>query len=604
MEMILAKDKMIRIFTVYLYTTLILLLSCRKTNDFVAPTKPNEQQVTLRLLMPQQGGKMSTYAIGEVNQNSIYTLDVLAFKVADDGREHYAYHKRAVLLSPNEEATAVNFHVDLPKSTDNFRFVLVANAAAQLQTALSGLAANAEKETLLSRIEYSISTKWNAASPASFTPLPMWGESVVVAGINSNTQKFSVAMLRSLAAIDVKVSASDFVMTQVYVYNMANKGRVSPIPANYRTDEHRVTAPSIPTGTLRLAAQQYTPGPGGLAGEIFLFESQAPTNTGEPTATALVIAGKYAGSNTVTYYRVELTDNQDKLLPILRNHRYVVDITKVHGAGLSTPDQASTSKPLDMTVQVTDWTNADLSEGNMPLQYLRVSTTKAELSGFQGEMTFTVWTNAPTVNLVLPNWLLNLETDRLGDKITYRFFVNENNSAIAKRTAKINVQVGRLTGTVNVTQGAKPIDLGPGYNFYVFARDLNETVFFWYIAANVEKGNISLLDASLTQKTGEPYPLSCVAKLGPGARLPTIQELRQLIPNDQAEHDAVNAAIKALGGNPMPVDINSLTYFLSSTSESLNTFKGIYGKTRLDFTMAKFPTNGLANLIGRCVLSK
>lgn len=159
------------------------------------------------------------------------------------------------MLCPNDNATTVDFHVDLLKSTDKFRFVLIANAAAQLQTALNGLPANAEKETLMSRIEYRVSTRWNAISSANFTPLPMWGESETIDGIDNNTQKFSVNMLRSLAAIDVKVTDNDFIMTKVYVYNMPGKGRIAPVAGNYNAAEYKVTAPSIPAGTNKLTAQ-------------------------------------------------------------------------------------------------------------------------------------------------------------------------------------------------------------------------------------------------------------------------------------------------------------------------------------------------------------
>ncbi|KAF5281381.1 hypothetical protein FQR65_LT14719 [Abscondita terminalis] len=183
---------------------LTTLAGCKKTGIPEEETKPGEQQVTLRLVLPQSGNKAGTYAISQVDQNSIHSLDVLAFRVAADGKEYYAYHKKAVLLRPNDNATTVDFHVDLLKSTDKFRFVLIANAAAQLQTALNGLPANAEKETLMSRID-------------------------------------------------------------------------------------------IPTGTNKLAAQEYTAVTNTLAGEIFLFESPAAASTGDPNATGLVIAGKYAG---------------------------------------------------------------------------------------------------------------------------------------------------------------------------------------------------------------------------------------------------------------------------------------------------------------------
>ncbi len=575
-----------RIFLVICLLGLIMLLSCRKTNDFGTQTKPNEQQVTLRLLMPQQSGKISTYAINEVNQNSIYTLDVLAFKVADDGKEHYAYHKRAVLLAPNEEATAVNFHVDLLKSTDNFRFVLIANAAAQLQTALNGLPTNAEKETLLGRIEYGITTKWNAASSANFTPLPMWGESVIVAGINNHTQRFSVAMLRSLAAIDVEVTANDFEMTQVYVFNMSNKGRVVPVPANYSAAGSSVTAPSVPANTGSFAYQLYASGSKALTGEIFLFESKAPANTGDSQATALVIAGKYAGSSTVTYYRVEMEDNRGNLLSILRNHRYVVDITKVHGAGFLTLGQAWASKQVVMTAEITKWNEVAVAEGNPGQYYLKLNVDNPKISGLPNKFILEVSTNAPGLQLTdLPDWITIDGQSTSGDKTSYTMKAAKNMTT-KRRDKKISVKVANLTRKVNLTQYSGFIDLGTDFDVCIYPIDLYSPFPppSWFYRANVQYENYSPLDASLVQKTGAPYPESC-AELGPGYRLPTITELEQLIPDDEYERKAINNLISQKGGAVLFMTITGSPDYSVWSSTTVpnetnpaNTNKRFYGR--------------------------
>ncbi|EEI91709.1 hypothetical protein HMPREF0765_2656 [Sphingobacterium spiritivorum ATCC 33300] len=591
---------------------LTTLSGCKKIDIPNKETKPDEQQVTLRLLMPQNSSNLGTYAISEIDQNSIHGLDVLAFRVADDGKEYYAYHKKAVLLRPGDNATTIDFHVDLLKSTDKFRFVLIANAATQLQTALNGLAANAEKETLMTRMEYGVTTKWNAGSSGNFTPLPMWGESMMIDGINNNTQKFSVNMLRSLAAIDVKVTANDFVMTQVYVYNMSGKGLIAPVGGNYDAAEYKVKAPSIPAGTNKLVAQPYTSATNTLAGEIFLFESTAPGNTGDSNATGLVIAGKYAGSSDITYYRVELTDDQQKLLPVLRNHRYAIDITKVHAAGFSSQALAWASKPVNMTATVTAWNETSVADANIPaVQYLKVAIPKVELSGLQGQTTFTIWTNAPTpaVNLDLPTWLVKLDEDRDGDKITYSFHVDENNSATAVRSSTIGVRVGSIIGKLEVKQGARPIDLGSGFGFYVFAGDVPDAG-FWYKVANVEKSISSPLDASLTQKSGDPYPESCVAIWGQGARLPTFTELRQLMPTDANARKEIYKTISDAGGTALLDNAIDLWIYMSSSARPFyaDQYRAIKagGAAEENFYSKSGGWNNqwYGNSRGRCVLSK
>ncbi|WP_293913664.1 MULTISPECIES: hypothetical protein [unclassified Sphingobacterium] len=599
------KQRFFLIISILFITT---LSACKKINSPEEINKADEQQVTLRLLLPQESDKASTYAISEMDQNTINTLDILAFKVADDGKEYYAYRKKGVLLRPNPTASEVNFHVDLLKSDDKYRFVLIANATAQLQTIPEKATTNIEKESLLGGISYTITAGWNASSPTNFTPLPMWGESMVMNGIDNNTPGFNVSMLRSLAAIDIQLSAADFVMEQVYVYNTPNKGRVTPLSANYDAASRTVTSPSLVAGTAVLTPVQYTSGVTALSNSIFLFESAAAQNIGQSTAVGLVIAGKYGGSTTTTYYRIDLADEQDKPFPILRNHRYTINISKVHGDGFGAKETAWSSKPVNMSTTIIPWNESSLSETGTTINYLKVSTTKAELTGFSGELDFSIWTDAPAaITLELPAWVSKLDEIRQGDRIDYKLHFMQNPSPTAKRNAVINAKLGRLTREVNITQGIRPTDIGPEFDFYLFKKhNLNVENGIWYLSANVEKYNYSFEDASLTQKTGEPYKESCVAIYGKGARLPTIQELRQLVPENEQQRNAVNAKISSAGGDPLYSSGNSTLIFFSSSTVPYDNkyFRGI-DKTGTEINIfLKFPQVGRVYMSPRCVLSK
>ncbi|MGJ1419129.1 hypothetical protein ACR79T_05855 [Sphingobacterium spiritivorum] len=585
------------------------LAGCKKIEPPETETNTDEQEVILRLMMPQNN-RLSTYAIDDVDQNTIHTLDVLAFRVGDDGKEIYDYRRKGVLLRPNPGATEVNFYANLLKSEDNYRFVLLANAATPLQNALSGLPANAEKETLMNRLTHSITNKWNASSAANFTPLPMWGESSVIHGISNSTQGFSVSMLRSLAAIDVTVSAEDFVMTGVRVYNHPDKGRVAPLAAHYDAGNSKVTATSIPAGTGLLPKPDFynANNENAVRNEIFLFERDAAANTGGSTATALLIKGKYAGSNTETYYRIDLTDDNGKLMPLLRNHRYSIDITTVHGPGFAEETQAWNSRPMGMTATVTPWNEVTMAGGNSPQYYLKVSITQAEVKGLEGNLTFDVTTNAPNVTLKLPAWLNILERNEVGEKITYKLKINQNPNTMGLRSGKINVNVGRLTRVINIVQGGRPVNLGNNYSFYVFAKNIrnsDNSIPSWYALSNVQNGFFSPLDASQTQKPGTPYASSCVARLGPGARVPTYDELDQLMPVGNSNRDIVNAALSAAGADPMPYNYpggGTIPFYVSSTASGNGSqFRLIWHDgTRQYYSK----TSSSGNYEARCVLSK
>ncbi|QQS97093.1 BACON domain-containing protein [Sphingobacterium spiritivorum] len=562
---------MISRFDILIYIFILITLSgCKKIDSPEQESNSGEQQVTLRLLMPQSDNKAGTYAISEADQNSIHSLDVLAFRIADDGKEYYAYHKQAVLLRPGDNAAAVDFHVDLLKSTDKFRFVLIANAATQLQTALSGLPVNTEKETLMSRMEYGIMTKWNAGSSGNFTPLPMWGESMMIDGINNNTQKFSVSMLRSLAAIDIKVTADNFVMTQVYVYNMSGKGRIAPVAGNYDAAEYKVKAPSIPAGTNRLTAQEYTSGTTGLAGEIFLFESTAPGNTGDSNATGLVIAGKYAGSSDITYYRVELTDDQQKLLPVLRNHRYAIDITKVHAAGFSSQALAWASKPVSMSATVTAWNEVSVSDSNIGApQFLKLSMDSVTIKRSAQTLLLEVRTNDLSAMTLtdIPNWI-TVTRQNDAEKATFTLKIPTYTSPLRVRVAKLAVNAGRIKKIITIIQSPPPIDIG--LPFLVSGSNLSGEKIPWYKRANVEYGVYVNSDASQTQKPGTPYPESCAA-LGAGYRLPTYNELIQLVPpTSPSERQNIDYQLGIKGG----LAINNASYITAYLSSSTSSYQG------------------------------
>ena len=597
------------------------LSGCKKIDLPTEETKPGEQQVTLRLVLPQSNNKAGTYAISAVDQNSIQGLDVLAFRVTDNGKEYYAYHRQAVLLRPDQGGTAVDFHVDLLKSTDKFRFVLIANAEAKVKSALSGLSANAEKETVMSRIEYGITTKWNAGSLGNFTPLPMWGESITVDGINNNTQKFSVNMLRSMAAIDVQVTANDFVMTEVLVYNQSNKGRMAPSPQYYDGGERIVTAPSIPAGTNRLATQRYT-ATNTLAGEIFLFESAAATSIGDPNATGLVIAGKYAGSTVVTYYRLELTDSLGNLTPVLRNHRYVVNITKVHSPGFTGETQAWASKPMGMTASVTAWSEISTSETSVhPVYYLEVSDDQRDLGGFEYEFPFSVRTNLPGGHTLegIPSGLQITNTQIVDDKTIYTFKVSANpnyNNSWRRLQFTVNATMANgkpIEKKIVMRQHGKPVDIG--FSFLVSAENVNRLfmVDSWFHMANVTYGDFS---PSAPQKTGIPYPQSCAA-FGPRYRLPTLGELQSLAPNNNDTRRYINAELLSRGASRMYTTFPGYSAFVSSTSAGGQNFSTMSvqngtvggtnqsedGKINGNPAVSKLGPFGI-NYLMRCVASK
>jgi hypothetical protein len=158
----------------------------------------------------------------------------------------------------------------------------------------------------------------------------MWGESDEIEGISAQTEIPDIKLVRSLARIDISVSEdalSNFLIESVYVYHSNNQALIAPAPANFDRIASEVTAPSIPGGATALPVQEYALPVPGLSFDrgIYVFETEANT-------TFLVIGGSYNGGAT-TYYQADFTDTGDMPVPLLRNNKYTVNITRVEHPG-------------------------------------------------------------------------------------------------------------------------------------------------------------------------------------------------------------------------------------------------------------------------------
>jgi len=78
--------------------------------------------------------------------------------------------------------------------------------------------------------------------------------------------------------------------------------------------------------------------------------------------TRLVVGGFYKGNTKETYYPLDFVgkDENDRsyLLDVMRNHKYIIEVTGVNGAGWETPDEAAGSASVNMDYNVIDWNDS------------------------------------------------------------------------------------------------------------------------------------------------------------------------------------------------------------------------------------------------------
>ncbi|MDR1883672.1 MAG: hypothetical protein LBR26_12950 [Prevotella sp.] len=474
--------------------------SCRNTDeefvpDDVLPPVPEgyvRMQITVPGLVP-----VSTYALSSVDETNVSTVGVLVFKDGPNANDD-TYLCYAAVTEPSKitgTGSTKTFDVDLRAAgniTDAYVMV-VANASVDT----TGFAASRPtKETVMASMTFASSGKWHVAktNDTDFTPLPMWGMTASPVSLAGASSIPSISLLRSVARIDVGIKfpenpvdgtetaaglGSTFTLEEVYLYNSLNKGSVAPYSGYYSGTT--VTEPSIPTspapGINNLPVPSYLSSNGtadgfsadkfSCTGAIYMAEHAAGSDATLSTNPYLVVGGKYNGSGTVTYYRLDFVSGSypsQTFLPVLRNHRYRFNITGVSGPGYTSADLASTglasTKPVNLTydLSATDESLTSyvydgqyalgVSQDNYTLDNtartgitLQVSTTYEK--GYTAVSSNTSW-------LVITGGASTSDANSPGSPTTLTFRVDANTGG--QREGTITITSGRLTKVITVTQ--------------------------------------------------------------------------------------------------------------------------------------------------------
>ena len=220
----------------------------------------------------------------------------------------------------------------------------------------------------------------------------MWGKAnEALPNISSN--KITIPMIRAVARVDIGVGIKTaagvggvdgtwngldkdgniipFVLNTIHVYRPNTAYAYMPFLASYydvlnkKVTQHSAIGANSAGNVTSL---EYTVTNGFSQKEIYIAESDVLMNgTGALTDAnytkrcAIVVGGFYNGVATSTYYRIDFNDNGTprKLIDVLRNHRYGMNIVSVSGVGYPTADEAYNSVTTGMNVEVIDWTHAN-----------------------------------------------------------------------------------------------------------------------------------------------------------------------------------------------------------------------------------------------------
>ena len=340
-------------------------------------------------------------------------------------------------------------------SGDTSTFVMLANVTRSANTDADGLAGKTREE-VMQLFTFSMPDKgiWKDGE------LPMWGASDPVRVDHSAgavPKLGTVYLVRAVARVDVGLNLSNIsegastfdekaggiegiTLTKVFFYNTNTTGRVSPFENGIYWDEanRKAKQPSIPdpapavTGKIDRTSSI-------VDEKILLREVYVPEAVNVPTAATQGGNGETLPENNTenylkrpyivvgltgadksrpdkeTFFRIDYlkrtgaeADATYEYLPLLRNHRYLVNIKAVGGPGFDTEEDARKGPAANIMYNVVVWNESTMSDVLYDGQYmLGVSADHFTFYREGGSLTAKVQTSWPEGFTVegLPAWI-------------------------------------------------------------------------------------------------------------------------------------------------------------------------------------------------------
>ena len=420
-------------------------------------------------------------ALASADEQTLQEARVLAF----DASHRFLYVRTGTITNNNPSGSngggVATIKFSAPVSASNVYFVVIANATAEIDAALTGVVVNSTlKSAILSKdaLTKTLTTNstWNAASSSSYSPIPMHGETSPPAPVSSSTSTLYVDLTRMLARINVSVDpavlSSVFQMNSVRVYNTKLGGYIAPGNTSKTAWDYLHTSAAINPLIYTLSGTELTAN--ALTNAIYTFERPDVTSS---YPVILIVGGFFRGSASETYYKVVLMEGVNDFKNLVRNISYNVSINAVPYPGHPTPEEAYNSTSPNMNVTIQEWqmgTNQSITDGYFTLWVNKGAFTlpyqAQSLGGVENELNITTdfgagWTATLSNDL---NTIVSIPTDMATGNPWLTISANSgpmgstsislimpSNPAAGDRTAYVHIKVDKLTYKVKVTQVKK-----------------------------------------------------------------------------------------------------------------------------------------------------
>lgn len=358
---------------------LILQISCQQDDSF----HPTEDSTIINLSV--SAANTGTAMDNGESASAIKSLCILQFNA--NGTTFGTL--RRVGIGTETAPNSGKYSATLLQSVDNndkYKLVILANFPDGDYGIFYRMGGKSYAEVQQACLSAELSGEGKVPEFTTQQPFPMFGiaKDGVPQFIDENMDLGTVSLVRAVARVDIgigsknadnntwKKSGVPFAMTQVQIWKDGKQYAYMPVENNFSSSEGilAINSPSpvgdtetkkydgtYITNSTYCSEKIYLPEADLLWGNIF---DENHTNR-----LAIIVGGKYNGSETETFYRVDFTNDEGsrEKMNILRNHVYQFTIKKVEAAGYGTAELAYNSKPknLDFVATIEPWTEGQKS---------------------------------------------------------------------------------------------------------------------------------------------------------------------------------------------------------------------------------------------------
>jgi len=343
-----------------LYYFLILILAslvtiCCSDRTDVPPKTDELQLVNISVRLSESSSGNKSKIMTDIDENTIDKIDILVFLKNNENYE-YAYRTKGSKFISESEKTG-KFSVYLKPG--NQALVIIANAEEEVINASSLINPNENIDSALPKIKVHSTEKWDVETPRF---IPMYCK--IEAEITENTTDIEAAgtyFVRMLARIDVINTASDFQLTDAYLFKPMNKGLIAYSDYNWDPGNIKVKKAEAPADAIQGSNPFLYASSSNLIRTIYTFESPAVNDP--KNGTAIVIGGYYdypVNNTKKSYYRIDIPQTETGFYngDIVRNYLYKIDIRNVIEEGAADEETAYNEINTKLETFVSEWNNA------------------------------------------------------------------------------------------------------------------------------------------------------------------------------------------------------------------------------------------------------